>query len=90
MTPPDERCAQDGAGILTGMPDRFLRGAVASELGVTLPPSGSYAAGVVFFPKDTTSIAACKSIVEAQIASQPLELIGWRPLPVDNSELGPT
>ena len=28
--------------------------------------------------------------VEKQIASQDLGLIGWRTLPVDNSELGPT
>lgn len=80
----------DGAGILTGMPDSFLRQALAKELGVTLPPLGEYAAGVVFFPKDDGSIAACKAAVESQMSKQGLGLIGWRPLPVDNSELGPT
>ncbi len=80
----------DGAGILTGMPDGFLRKAVAAELGTTLPPAGEYAAGILFFPKDPTAIAACKAIVESQMAAQGLGLIGWRPLPVDNSELGPT
>ena len=80
----------DGAGILTGMPDGFLRKAVQAELGVTLPAAGGYAAGVVFFPKDETSIAACKAVVESQMAAQGLGLLGWRPLPTDNSELGPT
>lgn len=78
----------DGAGILTGMPDSFLRQAVASELGATLPPLGQYAAGVIFFPRDPAAIAACKATVERQVAAQGMGLIGWRPLPVDNSELG--
>ena len=80
----------DGAGILTGMPDGFLRKAVKAELGITLPPAGEYAAGNIFFPKDPAAIAACKGIVESQMRAQGLGLIGWRPLPVDNSELGPT
>jgi glutamate synthase domain-containing protein 1 len=80
----------DGAGILTGMPDSFLRQAVHGELGATLPPLGQYAAGVVFFPKDSAAIAACKAAVEKQLEVQGLGLVGWRPLPVDNSELGPT
>ena len=80
----------DGAGILTGMPDSFLRSAVKADLGAELPPLGSYAAGIVFFPRDPSAIAACKAAVEKQIGAQGMGLIGWRPLPVDNSELGPT
>ena len=80
----------DGAGILTGMPDAFLRKVVMAELGKELPPRGHYAAGVVFFPKDQSSIAACKAAVEREIQEQGLGLIGWRKLPVENSELGPT
>ena len=80
----------DGAGILTGMPDSFLRKAVKAELGAELPPLGQYAAGVLFFPKDAGVIAACKAVFEDQMRAQGLGLIGWRPLPVDNSALGPT
>ena len=80
----------DGAGILTGMPDGFLRKAVKAELGKELPPLGQYAAGVIFFPKEAGAIAACKAAFEKQIAAQGLGLVGWRPLPVDNSELGAT
>lgn len=79
----------DGAGILTGMPDSFLRSAVKAELGAELPPLGSYAAGIIFFPRDPAAIAACKAAVEKQINAQGMGLIGWRPLPVDNSEYAP-
>ena len=51
----------DGAGILTGMPDGFLRKAVKAELGKELPPLGQYAAGVIFFPKEAGAIAACSA-----------------------------
>ena len=80
----------DGAGILTGMPHSFLAAAVQREMGIALPPAGEYAAGNIFFPRDPELIQACKSSVEKAIAAQGLSLIGWRPLPVDNSELGPT
>ena len=80
----------DGAGMLTGMPHSFLATAVQQELGVTLPPAGAYAAGNIFFPRDPELVAACKASVEKAIDAQGLQLIGWRPLPIDNSELGPT
>ena len=38
----------DGAGILTQMPDAFLRAVVDFEL----PPVGEYAAGMIFLPRD--------------------------------------
>jgi glutamate synthase domain-containing protein 1 len=79
----------DGAGILTGMPDAFLR-RVMSEEGVELPVADQYGAGNIFFPADAAATAECKALVEAQVEAQGMRLLGWRPLPVDNSELGPT
>src|SRR6188768_3528548 len=38
----------DGAGILVQMPDAFLR----KVAGVSLPPSGQYGCGLVFFPRE--------------------------------------
>src|SRR5512133_3974723 len=38
----------DGAGILTQIPDAFLRDVVDAEL----PPAGSYAIGLAFLPRD--------------------------------------
>ena len=53
----------DGAGILTQMPDAFLRAVVDFEL----PPVGEYAAGMVFLPRDDERRAAEKAGIE-QIA----------------------
>jgi len=80
----------DGAGILTGMPHSFLQRVVGSDLGTTLPAKGEYGAGNIFFPRDAAAVSECKAIFEKHISAQGLELIGWRPLPVDNSDLGPT
>ena len=44
----------DGAGILTQMPDAFLRAVVGFEL----PPVGEYAAGMIFLPRDDDERAA--------------------------------
>ena len=49
----------DGAGILTQMPDRFLR----ESAGLDLPPAGSYAVGLAFLPTDPQE----RSAVEAKI-----------------------
>ncbi len=38
----------DGAGIMTQIPDAFLRGVV----GFDLPPMGEYAVGMAFLPTD--------------------------------------
>ncbi|EWM26870.1 glutamate synthase, partial [Nannochloropsis gaditana] len=35
----------DGAGMLVGLPDHFLRKVVKNELGKSLPPLGKYAVG---------------------------------------------
>ncbi|MGH9310885.1 MAG: hypothetical protein ACRD1U_16030, partial [Vicinamibacterales bacterium] len=41
----------DGAGILVQIPDRFFRRECA-KLGIALPASGEYGAGLVFLPPD--------------------------------------
>ena len=72
----------DGAGILTRIPDQFFRGILDFEL----PPSGSYAAGLVFLPKGFNS-----KLRIAEIAvEEGLEILGWRKLPTDPSKLGAT
>ena len=50
----------DGAGILTQMPDDFLR-AVA---GFALPPAGAYAAGLAFLPVDDAERGAGERDIE--------------------------
>ncbi len=74
----------DGAGILTQMPDAFLRAVV----GFDLPPVGEYAAGMVFLPRDDEARTAQKSGIERIAASEGLTVLGWREVPTADEHLG--
>src|SRR6187551_3613286 len=67
----------DGAGIVTQIPDAFLR-AVA---GFDLPPMGRYAVGMSFLPLDETERAALKDGIDAIAAQEGLRVLGWRDVP---------
>jgi len=82
-----EKNSGDGAGILTQMPDKFMR-KVAKEAGIDLPPYGSYGVGVVFIPRDPDAYSETQSIVEQCIEEMGQECLGWRKVPTDNSSLG--
>src|SRR6478752_762552 len=74
----------DGAGILTQMPDAFLRAVVGFEL----PPVGEYAAGMVFLPRDAQEREAQKAGIEKIAASENLTVLGWREVPTADDNLG--
>jgi glutamate synthase domain-containing protein 2/glutamate synthase domain-containing protein 1/glutamate synthase domain-containing protein 3 len=76
----------DGAGLLIQMPDRFLREEMAKR-GVALPPAGQYGVGMVFLPRDPASRFACEYEIERAIKDEGQLLLGWRDVPVDNSDL---
>ena len=60
----------DGAGILTQIPDAFLRDAARRELGLDLPPPGDYAVGMAFLPRDPAMRLRCEELfVSAFVAS---------------------
>ena len=80
----------DGAGILTQIPDRFLRSVLAEDQGITLPPVGSYAVGVAFLPADAVATEKAEAAIEAIVAEEGMTLIAWRDLPTDPSTLGAT
>jgi len=77
----------DGAGILTQMPDRFMR-KKAWEEQIALPEFGSYGVGVVFLPKDPEAYAECISIVEKCVIEMGQEPLGWRRVDTHNEALG--
>ncbi|WP_020562182.1 glutamate synthase large subunit [Methylosarcina fibrata] len=79
--------AGDGAGILIQMPDAFLR-AECGKLGLSLPPEGDYAVGMLFMPREEASRAACEAVLTDIIAKEKAVLLGWRDVPTDNHELG--
>eukprot|EP01050_Picozoa_sp_SAG11_P005590 SAG11_NODE_400_length_9761_cov_5.916373_4_plen_858_part_00 len=78
----------DGAGILLGMPDSFLRKVFKRECGIELPPQGEYVAGNVFLNPDEYSTSVAKATFEEIASELRLEVLGWRPVPTDNSTLG--
>jgi glutamate synthase (NADPH/NADH) large chain len=72
----------DGAGILTQMPDKFLRPVAGFEL----PALGSYGAGLVFLEKAAAEADKAKF---AKIAEQEgLKVLGWRVPPTRPEVLG--
>ncbi|MEN9470419.1 MAG: hypothetical protein RL630_2152, partial [Verrucomicrobiota bacterium] len=79
----------DGAGILTQMPDKFLR-RVCAEQGIQLPELGKYGAGVVFSSPEEAEAKVAQETFEKVAAEQGLAVLGWRELAVDNSMLGAT
>ncbi|SIR57982.1 glutamate synthase large subunit [Microbacterium sp. RURRCA19A] len=74
----------DGAGILTQMPDAFLRAVVDFDL----PPVGEYAAGLVFLPLGHEERAAQKAGIEKLAAAENLTVLGWREVPTEPENLG--
>jgi len=76
----------DGAGILIQLPDRFFREEMAKQ-GVTLPKPGQYGVGMVFLPREPASRLACEYEIERAIKDEGQVLLGWRDVPVDNSDI---
>ncbi|MEY4639850.1 MAG: hypothetical protein RLY13_848 [Actinomycetota bacterium] len=72
----------DGAGILTQIPDAFLRAVVDFQL----PEKGKYAVGLVFVEEGN------ETTLEAQFANlaaeEDLRVLGWRDVPVNPEVLG--
>ncbi len=76
----------DGAGILLQVPDRFLR----RVIGADLPPAGEYAVGIAFLPDDDGLERATRARIEQIAAEEGLDIVAWRDVPVDPSDLGST
>ncbi len=74
----------DGAGLLIDIPDEYFRRVCEFDL----PEFREYAVGMVFLPKNSNQHKYCKDILEKEIKSQGLSILGWRQVPVDSSQLG--
>ncbi|MGQ0623579.1 MAG: glutamate synthase large subunit [Sporichthyaceae bacterium] len=74
----------DGAGILTQVPDAFLRAVVDFEL----PAAGRYAVGTAFLPADPAARGALVAQIEQLAASEGLTVLGWRDVPFTPNLLG--
>ena len=74
----------DGAGIITQIPDEFLRAVAPFDL----PAAGDYAVGLGFLPTDARERNALKVAVAEIAAEEDLEVLGWRQVPTDPSAIG--
>ena len=79
--------AGDGAGILLQMPDQFLREECAKQ-GITLPATGDYGVGMIFFPANADTRKQCEQALVETIVAEGQILLGWRDVPCDNSCIG--
>ena len=73
----------DGAGVLTSLPHKLLARVALAAFGRSLPEPGRYGVGNVFLPRDPDERRTCKERIEAIIAEQGQECLGWRELPHD-------
>ncbi|MBV9096052.1 MAG: glutamate synthase subunit alpha, partial [Streptosporangiaceae bacterium] len=71
----------DGAGILTQLPDEFLR----AVCGFALPDRGAYAAGIAFFSAERQMVIPA---IERLAAAEGLTVLGWREVPFDVTACG--
>ena len=74
----------DGAGILIQMPDAFFR----ATSGLSLPPVGSYAAGMAFLPAQTPRTESAIAVVEKITTEEKLTVIGWSDVAINPDCLG--
>ncbi|MCQ2228360.1 MAG: glutamate synthase large subunit [Bacteroidales bacterium] len=73
----------DGAGILMQLPHEFFKALVPD-----LPEEGRYASGLVFVPKNESAAQKCIETLNSCIASEGLEVICYRDVPVNSSCVG--
>ncbi len=75
----------DGCGLLLKKPDAFLR-TLAGERGWAL--AETYAVGMVFLSQDSARAARAKAQLQGELERQALQVLGWRPVPVDTAACG--
>ncbi|MGO4245191.1 glutamate synthase subunit alpha, partial [Janibacter sp. RAF20_2_2] len=74
----------DGAGILSQVPDRFLREVVDFEL----PEAGHYAVGIAYVPTDASERETMTQRIDEIVREEGLTVLGWRHVPVQRDIVG--
>ncbi len=75
----------DGAGMLIQKPHAFFESQVTG-----LSDFDSYGVGQLFLPRDTDKQRAVVDSIERVAREEAFEIVAWRDVPTDNSELGRT
>jgi len=79
----------DGAGIMLQMPHEFFFDECL-HLGITLPEYGRYGVGFLFFSKEISVREECRDIFNRAAEKLGLEILGYRRVPVNRTDIGPT
>ena len=77
----------DGAGILLQIPHDFF---ATQELGFTLPAKGDYAVAFMFLSPNDEAKELSKRLFLEGLKEKGLEFLGFRAVPVNASDIGPT
>ena len=77
----------DGAGILIQIPHELFLEECPKD-GIKLPGFGEYGVAMIFFPMDDRKRSECKDIITRNLSKFGLPFLGYRKVPVDNSDLG--
>ena len=76
----------DGAGVMTSIPHELYSDRLSTEAGITLPPPGSYATGLVFL--DQESFSSAMSLFERLALRVGLTVLAWSSPPTNDDCLG--
>lgn len=79
----------DGAGILFQLPHEFFLDECV-KLGIKLPAYGKYGVAMIFFPNDEKLREDCRTILNRNIQKLGFKLLGYREVPTNNSDIGPS
>ncbi|CAL4909476.1 unnamed protein product [Urochloa decumbens] len=77
-----------GVGFIAELSAEPSRKTVTKDAGFVLPPPGEYAVGMFFMPTDKKRRKKSKLVFHEIAKSLGHNVIGWRPVPTDNSDLG--
>ncbi|MGH7813938.1 MAG: glutamate synthase large subunit [Candidatus Binataceae bacterium] len=77
----------DGAGILIQIPHEFFA-REAAALDFELPAPGKYGVGQAFLPLDAEKRKRCEAAFERIVKEEGQRMLGWRDVPVVESECG--
>ena len=77
----------DGAGLQIQIPHEMLYDE-ALNFGIDLPDPGHYAVGMLFFPQNGFIREECKEVIAESADKLGLKILGYRPVPVSNVDLG--
>lgn len=79
----------DGAGIMLQMPHEFFFDECI-KLDIHLPAYGKYGVGFLFFSKEIRVREECRDIFNRAAEKLGLEILGYRKVPVNRTDIGPT